>query len=123
MSHSHALLRTGCQAGIRKLPRFGKAVLLALILTVPGAALAEQQSDDPPGVVCVVSGYDVILYNKGLDPIASGTRVDWSVPFLRMQGSHVLDAILEPEDRVFLSGVLGGGGFLDPSRTCAASLG
>lgn len=119
---SHALRWIGRRADSRKSSGFGYAVVIALTLMVPGTTLAQQEEDDPPGVVCLVSGYDVIIYNKGLDPIASGRRVDWSVPFLRKKGSHVLDAALEPEDRVFLSGVLGGGGFLDPSQSCAASL-
>lgn len=98
------------------------AAILALTLVIPGAARAEQQGSDAPMVVCVVSGYDVIIYNRDTEALAAGARVDWSVPLLRMQGSHVLGAALEPDERVFLSGVLAGGGFLEPSQRCEAAL-
>lgn len=117
----HTWLRIGHLAAPSVMPPFARAAIVALLAMAPGAPLAEQQGDTAPGIVCVVSGYDVIIYNKNAGPVPSGIRVTWSVPFLRMSGNHVLETELEPEGRVFLSGVLGGGGFLSPNQKCTAS--
>jgi hypothetical protein len=106
----------------RPLLPIGQVALVALAAMAAGAALAGQPGDTAPEtIVCVVSGYDVIIYNRSAGPIAPGVSVSWSVPFLRMSGSHELATELEPEGRVFLSGVLGGGGFLSPNQTCIAA--
>jgi hypothetical protein len=102
---------------------------------VAGTALAQEKAGDPvqattpveqepaaPGtVVCTVSGYDVIIHNKGGDPIASGASVEWSVPFARMDGIHVLTKDLELGGRMFLTGALGSN-FLSSEAECEASL-
>lgn len=95
-------------------------VTVALGLLIAGAALAQQEPADP-SVACRVSGYDVIIRNTGTEPIASGVSVDWSVPFARMEGSHVLTAVLDPGARVFLNGALGSN-FLSSSAECVVGL-
>jgi hypothetical protein len=112
-------------------------VVVTLILLVPSTALALEKvgkpvagtvvaqgegGGEPAVLTCAVSGYDVIIRNIGAEPIASGASVVWSVPFARMEGSHVLTAELEPEGRLFLSGVLGSN-YLDPGAECMASPG
>jgi hypothetical protein len=68
-----------------------------------------------------VSGYDVIVHNTGTEAIASGRSVEWSVPFARVDGVHVLTSDLEPGARVFLAGALGSN-FLSSKAACEASL-
>ena len=101
----------------------GIGVFLGLFLA--GAALAQDASTtpaEPSGVTCTVSGYDVIIHNKGDAPIASGASVQWSVPFARKEGSHALIKDLEPGGRVFLAGALGSN-FLSSKAECEATLG
>jgi hypothetical protein len=98
-------------------------MVVVLTLLLPGAALAQEVAGgDPAALTCTVLGYDVIIRNPGSDPIGSGASLEWSVPFARMEGSHVLTAELEPEGRLFLSGILGSN-YLDAGAECTASVG
>ncbi len=80
-----------------------------------------------PAIACQVSGTpsefpdDVMIFNKGLGPIAAGTKVHWSVPFANKQGNYTLAAALQPGKGVFLAGVLAGG--VEAGKPCAASIG
>lgn len=105
----------------RRPARLAAAIVLALGLAIADSALAQENASAPSTVICTVSGYDVIIHNKGADPLPSGAVVLWSVPFARMDGSHMLAVALEPGGRVFLSGALGSN-FLGPKLECAASL-
>lgn len=98
------------------------SVTVMLAIQVPSTAGAVQVSAGPPVIVCTVAGYDVIIHNTGTDPIVSGTPVDWSVPFARKQGSHLLTGELEPGGRVFLSGILSPS-WMEPGGDCEASMG
>lgn len=80
-----------------------------------GPALAQAPAE--PGVVCGVSGYDVIVRNEGTEPVAAGTVINWSVKMSRSEGEHTLAEPLEPAGRVFLSGVLGSS-FLGSKTAC-----
>lgn len=95
-------------------------VTVTFALLAASSALAQEEPADA-GVACSVSGYDVIIRNEGTDPIASGASVNWSVPFARMEGSHVLTAVLDPGGRVFLTGALGSN-FLSSDAECVTGL-
>ena len=105
--------------------RLAASTVVALGLAASGAALAQGETPlapgDPGGLVCTVSGYDVIIRNNGTDPIASGASVEWSVPFARRDGNHVLTKDLVPGGRVFLNGALGSN-FLSSKSACEAML-
>lgn len=118
MRESHARWPVTCGTDLIRAPLpAGMAVMLGLIA---GGALAQQEPFNA-GVACSVSGYDVIIRNTGTEPIASGSAVNWSVRFARMEGSHVLTAVLEPGGRVFVNGALGSN-FLSSSAECVAGL-
>ncbi|MCU4652688.1 hypothetical protein N8I71_07585 [Roseibacterium sp. SDUM158016] len=91
----------------------------ALALILSSAVLAD---DTAPGVICRVEGYDVALINLGEVPLAEGTTIHWSVPFARMEGSHVLLRPLEPGRLEMIGGALESS-YLGPETECNASLG
>lgn len=91
-------------------------LVLAIAALGSGAGQAEE-AGTPAALTCQVSGYDVILINGGAETIAEGTEIEWSVPFARQEGVHILDRDLEPEAMVFLSGALGSS-FLESSTPC-----
>jgi len=111
---------------VRRWRSFAQGAIAILIVLVPGTALAQDADEghgvDPVPIACSVSGYDLIIENTGTEPIASGASVEWSVPFAREAGNHVLTATLEPGGRVFLSGILSPS-YLDSGKECVASLG
>ncbi|GLQ53955.1 hypothetical protein [Devosia nitrariae] len=133
MTNANARSPTTCRR-VSDRATLSAGVAVTLWLLVSGAALAQepagdapaattpgQQEPGDPGVVCSVSGYDVIIRNTGTDPIASGAAVNWSVPFARVEGSHALTAVLDPGGRVFLTGALGSN-FLSSSAECVAGM-
>jgi hypothetical protein len=136
MTHDRALERpTGRMARTWSRRAAGVVVTLTLLVAgstslaeekagapVAGTTPAEQEAGAAEAVDCNVSGYDVIVHNRGADPIASGASVLWSVPFARKDGNHVLTEELEPGGRVFLTGALGSD-FLSAEAECEASLG
>lgn len=75
----------------------------ALAQTVPGPAA---QPEAAPGLVCVTTGYDLVLINQTAEPLQAGITLVWTVPFVRLQGSHVLDRDLVPGGMVHLTGAL-----------------
>jgi hypothetical protein len=95
-----------------------RAIALAGLLNLVFDAASAQTTV----VACEVAGYDVIIRNPGSEPIAAGTKVDWSVPFARKDGKHSLDAPLQPGETIFLSQALGST-FLSAKRACEASIG
>ncbi len=94
--------------------------ILASMLLLPSIAVA--QASDPQAIVCSVAGYDVMIENQADTPVAAGTEIHWSVPFVRGEGTHVFEEELAPGGRVFLSTALGAS-FLDPGRACEVTPG
>ena len=94
--------------------------LAALTIAITGPARAQTPGTAESAVACEVAGYDVIIVNQGIGPIPAGTRVEWSVPFARMQGELSLAKALEPDRPVFLTGALGSS-YLTPDTDCQAS--
>lgn len=90
--------------------------VFALILS--SAALAD---DTLSGIICQVEGYDVALINRSEAPVAQGTIIHWSVPFARMDGSHVLLRPLTPGRLVMIGGALGSS-YLGPETECHVGL-
>lgn len=72
-------------------------------------------------VICVVSGYDVVLRNHGPIPIPVGTVIEWEVPFARMNGSYVLSSPIDPGGQLFQTAVLGSS-YLGPGTPCHAEI-
>lgn len=105
----------------RAMPLLRSALVLAMPFLLCGVVIAQDAADESP-VRCKVSGYDVIVYNEGTEPVPLGTVIAWSVPFARMEAEHTLTADLEPGDRVFLSGALGAS-FLGSSTPCSLTIG
>ncbi len=94
--------------------------LAALAAAIAGPARPQAPGTAEPAVACEVAGYDVIIVNQGSGPIPPGTKVEWSVPFARMQGELSLTRALEPDRPVFLTGALGSS-YLTPDTDCQAS--
>jgi hypothetical protein len=120
MKHGRAPQPT-CPGRVRRSSNLTRGVVVSLTLLAPFAAFAEDGAEDAPVVACTVSGYDLIIHNRGTDTIASGISVGWSVPFARKQGSHTLAADLEPAGRVFLSGILSPS-WMEPGGDCVATI-
>lgn len=91
-------------------------LLLGAVIAAPLAAA------EPAAVACEVSGYDVLIRNTGTKTIPAGTVLNWSVPFVRQGGEHVLAEPMLPDGAVFLSAILGSD-FLHPAIECVAGVG
>lgn len=64
-------------------------------------------ADSGSQVACLVAGYDVVLRNEGTVAIPVGTVVTWEVPYVRMDGTHVLASPLDAGGQAVLTAVLG----------------
>ena len=93
------------------------AVIAVVVWAMAGVAAAQQvpgpfgpagsapvQSD--PGLECITTGYDIVLVNRGTEPLAAGTVLAWSVAFARLKGEYILDRDVEPGRTVHVTGAL-----------------
>lgn len=87
-----------------------------------GAESEEAEPDDGlQGLICIVSGYDLVLRNEGADPIPAGTVIAWGVPYARREGQHELAEDIAPGGQLFLTAVMGAT-YLDPRKPCTLAL-
>ncbi|MDT8857536.1 hypothetical protein RNZ50_21320 [Paracoccaceae bacterium Fryx2] len=96
--------------------------LVAIMTTVLPAMAAAETPILARAVACSVAGYDVIFQNVGSETLPVDAVLTWSVPFVRLKGEHVLEAALEPQQRVFLTGALVST-YLGRPKPCEAGLG
>ena len=70
---------------------------------------------------CTAEGYDVLLKNAGSETMVPGTRVLWTVKFVRHSGEFVLKDPLAPAASVFVSGALESD-YLSAPQPCIATV-
>lgn len=102
-------------------PRLLKLLFPAatLMLLATGSLAQEPAAADDKGVRCSATGYDVVIFNDRAEPLATGTEIEWSVPFLRKEGAYVLTQDLDPAASAFVSAALGST-YLVGEKPCAA---
>lgn len=95
------------------------ALLAAFFAASAPAQQVAAEAESP--VICQVSGYDVVIVNRGATALAAGTGVAWSVRFARMEGIHLLESALAPGAIHVLTGALGSS-YLGTRTPCEASI-
>jgi len=98
-------------------PPLASAALI-LTLAIPGAALAQDAA--AVVVACEVKGHDIILYNRGEQPLAVGTVIHWDAWNGKREGDYTLAEPLKPFVGFQLSEALGASYFWD--RPCTAEV-
>ncbi len=72
----------------------------ALSVAIAGSGLAMtafgQAAPVAPIVACDALAQDVIVFNRGTEPLPVGTKLHWEVPFLGDEGEVVLEEELVP---------------------------